>query len=99
MGSGGTRVETGKVFGTGAEISFRQVGFRPTKVELINLTSHDKLTWMDQMADAGGHKQVAAGTSSLITSGGITPLSDGFKLGTDSDMNVSGEALAFIAHE
>jgi len=32
---------------------------------------------------------------SLISSGGITPLSDGFRLGTDADLNVSGEQVYF----
>lgn len=99
MGSGGTRIETGKFYGTGANKDVRSVGFRPSKVELINLSSHDKLTWVDVLADGYGHKQIAAGTSSLITSAGITPLSDGFRLGTDTDMNVDGEEVMFVAHE
>jgi hypothetical protein len=99
MGSGGTRVKTGQIVGTGAAINVRSVGFRPDVVELINTTSHDKLKWASPLADAYGHKTVAAGTSTLITSGGITPLSDGFKLGTDADMNVDGEVVLWIAHE
>ena len=99
MGSGGTRIETGKFYGTGADKTIRTVGFRPSMVELINLSSDDKMKWVEGMADAAGHKTVKAGASSFVTSGGVTPLSDGFKLGADTDMNVSGEEVLYIAHE
>jgi hypothetical protein len=99
MASGGTRIKNGSVTGTGAALNVRTVGFRPRKVELINKSSSDKLTWTESMADAAGHKQVAAGTSSFITSLGITPLSDGFTIGADTDLNVSGEDVYWTAHE
>ncbi len=99
MASGGTRIRNGSVIGTGANLDVRTAGFRPSKVELINKDSHDKLTWTDVMADASGHKQVAAGTSSFITSLGITPLSDGFRIGADTDLNVAGETILWTAHE
>lgn len=99
MASGGTRIKNGSVLGTGSALNVRTVGFRPSKVELINKDSHDKLTWTDKMADAEGHKQIAAGTSSYITSDGITPLSDGFTIGADADMNVADETILWTAHE
>jgi hypothetical protein len=99
MASGGTRIMTGSVLGTGADLNVRTVGFRPKTVELINKDSHDKLKWTDVMADASGHKQIAAGTSSFITSLGITPLSDGFRIGADTDLNVAGETILWTAHE
>lgn len=99
MGSGGTRIKTGGFYGTGAAISVRTVGFRPKYIELINYTSKDKMVWTDDLADASGIKTVAAGTTTVVTTGGITPLSDGFSLGTDADMNVDSERVIFIAHQ
>lgn len=99
MASGGTRIMTGRVVGTGAALNVRVVGFRPKKVELVNQSSSDKLTWTDKMADAAGHKQVAAGTSSFITSNGVTPLSNGFTIGADTDVNVDTEPVYWVAHE
>jgi hypothetical protein len=62
-------------------------------VKLINVTSGDELFWQDTMADASGLKRVAAGAASFITSDGVTPLSDGFTLGADADMNVADEVV------
>lgn len=99
MASGGTRIKNGSIVGTGSAINIRTVGFRSSKVELINKDSSDKLTWTDKMPDASGHKQIAAGTSSFITSNGITPLSDGFTIGADTDLNVASETIYWTAHE
>ena len=99
MASGNSRVMTGSVIGTGAALDVRTVGYRPSVVQLINADSDDKLTWTDKMADASGHKQVKAGGSSFITSNGVTPLSDGFRLGADADLNAVGETVHWVAHE
>lgn len=99
MGSGVSRVKTGSVYGTGVALDVRTVGFRPSVVHLFNQDSSDKLIWSDTMADAAGHKQLAAGGSSFITSNGVTPLSDGFRLGADADMNVDGELVHWVAFE
>lgn len=99
MSSGVSRVMTGSVLGTGADLDVRTVGFRPSVVMLINQDSSDKLTWTEKMADAAGHKQVAAGTSTFITADGITPLSDGFRLGADADLNAADELVHWIAFE
>jgi len=99
MASGVSRVMTGSVLGTGADLDVRTVGFRPSVVQLINEASSDKLTWTDKMADGAGHKQLAAGASSFITTLGITPLSDGFRLGVDADLNVADELVHWIAYE
>jgi hypothetical protein len=48
------------------------------------------------MPDASGLKTVAAGTRTNITSAGITPLSTGFRVGTDS-VNVAGNVIHFEA--
>jgi hypothetical protein len=95
MGSGASKSRIGAFRGTGALLNQRKVGFRPNYVHLINVSSSDELTWIEGMADAAGYKRVAAGTGSVITTGGITPLADGFSLGTDADMNVSGETVRF----
>jgi len=99
MGAGVNRTREGAHFGTGAEISIRTVGFRPKKVEIFNETGDCMAFWTASMADASGMKTIAAGTTAFITSGGITPLSDGFKLGADTDLNVSGEKFHWFAQE
>lgn len=99
MSSGVTRMMTGALIGTGANVDVRTVGFRPRKVQLVNIVAPDTLMWTDSMADAAGLKEVAAGTISMISSGGVTPLSDGFRLGTDSDMNVDTQKVHWVAWE
>ena len=76
-------------------------GFKPKFVRVWNETSSDSIEWNDTMADAEGIKKVAAGTSSLITSLGITPLDNGtthgFRIGLDTDINVINEQVSWIA--
>lgn len=91
---------TGAVVGTGAnlEVAGDLCPFRPASVKIFNLTSGDELHWHAGMADAAGFKRVAAGTGAAITTGGVTPGDVvGFTLGTDADINASGETLAFEA--
>lgn len=99
MGSGVKRMVTGQLIGTGSALNVRTVTFRPSKVELYNEDGVAKAVWTNTMADAAMMKQVTAGTISVVTSGGITPLSDGFTLGADTDMNVSGEKVHWVATE
>lgn len=100
MSSGVSRVMTGSVYGTGADLDVRTVGFRPSKVELLNVDGLAKAEWTDTMADGEMVKQVTAGTLSSVTGGnGVTPLSDGFRLGADADMNVADERLHWVAYE
>jgi hypothetical protein len=93
----------GRITGTGAVINV-SLGFIPETVVLRNITSGDELFWDEGMAAANGRKRVAAGTSTLITSGGITAFAGvagtsapGFTIGTDTDMNVSAEILHYTA--
>ena len=72
-------------------------GFRPRYVRVLNNTSADKYEWSKGMADASAFKQVAAGTSSAITTLGITPSGSGFTIGLDTDVNVINEQLSWIA--
>lgn len=72
-------------------------GFRPRYVLVMNVTSGDSVEWFEGMSAAHGLKQVAAGTRSIITSLGITPLTAGFTVGLDTDVNVTNEQLSWVA--
>lgn len=75
MGSNvGSRIKTGKVTGTGAEIEIPLVEFTPRKVVLRNLDSDDEMVWTDTMADASGFKRLKAGGSSYVVTNGVTPV-------------------------
>lgn len=97
MASGVERTVCGAVKGTGSNLDVRTVGFRPKVVELLNITGLVKANWSESMADAAAMKQVTAGTISAITTGGVTPLSDGFRIGADTDINVSNEIIHWVA--
>lgn len=99
MSSGVSRVMVGSFIGTGADLEVRTVGFRPKAVQLLNVGGLAKGDWVQGMADDSAVKQITAGTISLITSDGITPLSDGFAVGADTDLNVSGELVRWVAFE
>lgn len=99
MASGNSRVVTGAVNGTGADIDVRTVGFRPRRVELENVTGLVTASWSDHMADESMVKRVTAGTMTFPTTLGVTPLSDGFTIGADTDVNVDGELIHFTAYE
>ncbi len=99
MSSGGIRKVTGSLLGTGASRNVKTVGFSPKRVEVHNVASggKNKLYWQDTMADAAGIKTLANGTVSELSTLGITPLADGFTLGADTDVNVSGEKVHWAA--
>lgn len=99
MSSGVARMAVGSFTGTGAILSIQTLDFRPRKLELLNLGGLAKGEWVEGMADDSVLKQVTAGTISLPTSGGVTPLNNGFTLGADADLNVSGELVRYVAHE
>jgi len=97
MGSGRSREVIGAITGTGAAIEVRKVGFRPNRVKLINVDGLATAEWLKGMADDSALKEITDGTKSLVTSDGITPLSNGFQLGADSDLNVDGEVVRYVA--
>lgn len=99
MSSGVTRRVTGAVEGTGALINVRTVGFRPRRVTLLNVDGLVTAEWQDTMADDSMIKRVTAGTMTAPTSDGIIPLSDGFSIGVDADVNAAGEVIHFSAEE
>jgi hypothetical protein len=88
MGSG-TQWVTGSFVATGAALNIDTVGFSPRIVELRKTSGTiGSMSWDDSMPDASGYKQVG-GTSTFVTSDGITPRAKGFTLGADA-MNVDG---------
>lgn len=72
-------------------------GFKPRHVVIKNVTSGDAMEWYEGMADASAYKTVTAGTNSIITTLGVTPLSYGFTVGLDTDVNVINEQLSWMA--
>lgn len=72
-------------------------GFKPRYVGVFNCTSADKYEWFEGMAAASAFKQVAAGTSSIITTLGVTVSDKSFVIGLDTDVNVINEQLSWIA--
>ena len=97
MSSGVSRVMTGKGLGTGASLNIKTVGFRPSKVEIYNVTDPGTLVWTKSMPDASGYKDNDVGV--WITTLGITPLSNGFTLGADTDINVDAQVFYWVAYE
>lgn len=98
MSSGVRKSYRGSFIGTGAQLDVKVVGFRPKSVELINVTGNLTGKWTESMADASMVKQITDGTQSFITANGITPLADGFRVGTDS-INTAAQTVHFIAEE
>lgn len=95
---------TGTVEGTGSAINV-ELGFMPAKVELFNEDGLCHMVWTDSMAAGKGMKTVTAGTVSFVASNGVSQYagatrsaSKGFTIGTDTDINVSGETLHYVAH-
>jgi len=73
-------------------------GFKPRYVKVQNLAATGcTIEWFEGMADASAHKRVTAGDFTLITTLGITPLSYGFTVGLDTDLNVTDEQLSWLA--
>jgi hypothetical protein len=99
MSSGVQKTYRGAFTGTGALITVGVLGCRPGTVKLFNRGGLAKAEWNDAMPDASMMKQVTDGTISFPTSGGVTPTSAGFTVGTDADMNVSGELVYWEATE
>ncbi len=86
--------------GTGAAITFDDIGFTPAAVEIINVTGGVLFFWTNKMTAGAGYKLVSGAantvTFSAISSGGVTPLPNGFILGADTDVNVDGEVMQII---
>ncbi|UWQ30256.1 hypothetical protein [Leisingera sp. M523] len=94
---------TGTVEGTGSAINV-ELGFTPDYVRLINIDGDATLDWTSSMTNGEGYKTVAAGANAQVGTGGVTPYAGaeasaaaGFTIGTDADVNVSGETLMWVA--
>ena len=100
MGSGANRAVVGSVTGTGVLIEVRSVGFRPKYVKVFNVSADNAAgEWLEGMADDSAFKTITDGTVSVIVADGIIPLSDGFSIGVDADLNVDTELIRFLAIE
>lgn len=96
----------GVVIGTGSKItvSGEKCGFRPSRVELSNKAGLATAHWTDTMIEGHMVKFVDSGEGAVdqvdITDAakGIKPLASGFEIGTDADINASGEAIHFTAY-
>lgn len=103
MGSGVQTVR-GSFVGTGSQLDIRTVGFRPRSVRLYNVTGNCQAVWLEGMADAAMQKTVDSGSGTtdvafVSATNGITPLSDGFRLGADTDLNVAAETVHYECME
>lgn len=92
----GSNSFVGSFVGTGSSLDVETVGFKPRYVRIVNVTDPGTLEWFDSMADDAGAKHVDA-TGTTLSANGITPTDEGFTLGADADMNVSGEVCHFVA--
>lgn len=98
--------KTGTQDGTGAAITI-ELGWKPDHVIVQNIeaTDYGRLEWFKGMTDAHAIKYLTATDRDLskITSLGITPsvgdetTKAGFIIGADTDVNVSGEAITWLA--
>lgn len=77
------------------------VGFVPSRVEVINATDRDvSLVWTSDMADASGITDAGA----AVSSGGITPVAHtdgtnhGFLIGTDASVQEASKTYTFRAY-
>lgn len=98
-GDGIMRVATGRYLDTGTVAAYDfECGFRPKYVKVQNLAATGAtLEWYEGMADASAWKSVTAGDGTLITTLGITPLTNGFTFGLDTDTNVTSEQVSWLA--
>jgi hypothetical protein len=97
-GDGVSRVATGRYLDTGTVAAYTvTVGFTPKYVGVFNVTSGDQMQWFEGMTSGHALKQVTAGTSSILTSNGISVSGNTFTIGLDTDVNVTSEQISWIA--
>jgi len=91
---------TGEVDGTGSAISIN-CGFKPLFLQVFNVDGNCFASHCFFEADAAMQKTVDSGAGtcdvSYVTSDGITLTANGFSIGADTDLNVSGEELQWVA--
>lgn len=103
MSSGVLKRATGSVVGTGAAIDIDTPGFKPRQVTLRNVDGVAKGYWQDSMPDAAMWVEADSGAGavdfSYVTSDGITPRTNGFRIGANTDVNVAAEVIHWEAEE
>lgn len=101
MGSGAGKQTVGACTGTGATIQVRGLNFKPKHVKVFNVASGGlcDVEWIEGMDAAAAIKRASNGDCSVLTSLGITQQDDGFDIGADNDINVSGEQIRWVASE
>jgi transcription elongation factor len=71
-------------------------GFRPSKIELFNVTDGDSYAhWHQGMAN--GTACAIAAAAAAVTTGGITPTARGFSVGSDVAVNENAKVFAWFA--
>lgn len=90
----------GTVEGTGSAINVK-CGFKPRYVKLVNIDSatEEMLEWFEAMGAGYGMKHTN-NTFAMISTGGVSQYDtdyQGFTIGTDADVNASGETLVYLA--
>lgn len=97
MGSG-TSIAIGAFIGTGSAMSIEKIGFKPRFLFLANVDDPGFAFCIEGMPAA--HALIHTdGTTSYITSTGITLTDKGFDLGTRADLNTDGEQVFYAAIE
>jgi len=93
------QIAVGRYIDTGTVAAFDiTTGFKPLYVKVVNLAATgSQVEWFHGMAADSGMKRVTAGDMTLITTLGITQLSNGFTVGLDTDLNVTSEQLSWLA--
>lgn len=96
-----TNIKVGTVTGTTAAINV-PCGFAPDRVTVYNGADGSCLEWFSSMADGAAFKTIAAGTRTVISSGGISKFAGnstsavGFTIGTDAQVNTA-TTLRYLA--
>lgn len=103
MSSGSRRAVAGSFVATGAAgQSIHTLLFQPKYIRLLNVTTKGTMEWQDSMPAAAGFKDADTGSGtedmSYITTGGITPLVDGFQVDTDAFFNAA-DVIHYRAEE
>lgn len=71
--------------GAASAVTIPNIGFRPRKVVVVNMSTAGSLEWKEGMPDASGLKVVTGGAQTFITSAGITVNADNsITIGTDA---------------
>ena len=97
MGSGGTLpLRTGRFTSDGNAKTIETPGFRPLRVELMNESNAAVGVWQDSMPD-DSVRTSEGGTDVFSSADGVTPIDEGFILGTNAVLNTDTEIIHWAA--